>query len=85
MSLDQRLHDAIAAGVEAVDETDDLFARVQLSIAEDRLLRQQRQRRVGVLFCITGAIAAIVAGTPPFGLWSWLMLAALLSWLGVAL
>jgi hypothetical protein len=63
VSVDQRLADALSAGVEAVDETDDLFARVQLSIAEDRLLRRQRQRRVGVLFCITGAIAAIVAGT----------------------
>lgn len=63
MSIDHRLSEALAAGVAAVDESDDLFARVQMSIAEDRLLRRQRRRRVGVLLCISAAITAIVAAT----------------------
>ena len=63
MSVDTRLTDALAAGVAAVDESSDLFSRVQLSIAEDRARRSQRRRRVGVLLSITAAIASIVAAT----------------------
>jgi hypothetical protein len=63
MSVDERLSAALAAGVAAVDDSDDLFARVQMSIAEDRRLRRQRRRTSVVLFCITAAIASIVAAT----------------------
>ena len=63
MSVDERLSAALAAGVAAVDDSDDLFTRVQMSIAEDRRLRRQRRRASGVLFCITAAIASIVAAT----------------------
>ena len=61
MSVDKRVHEALRAGAAAVTDSDDLFARVQLSIADDRLLQQQRRRRVGVIFCITAAIGSIVA------------------------
>lgn len=60
MSVDKRVHEALRAGAAAVTDSDDLFARVQLSIADDRLLQQQRRRRVGVIFCITAAIGSIV-------------------------
>lgn len=63
MSLDERLHDALTAGAAAVDQSDDLFTRVQLSIAEDRRLRRQRRRRVGVVLCGLGAIGAVVFAT----------------------
>ncbi len=63
MSLDQRVQEALAGGAAAVTESDDLFARVQLSIADDRLLREQRRRRVGVLSSIAAAIGSIVAAT----------------------
>ena len=61
MTLDQRLRNALVAGAAGLVESDDLFERVQLSIADDRLLRQQRGRRVGVILCIAAAIASIVA------------------------
>ena len=63
MSLDQRVRDALQAGAGAVSESDDLFERVRESIEGDRLLRRQRRRRVGVLLCITAAIASIVVAT----------------------
>jgi len=46
-----------------VTDSGDLFDRVRESIAGDRLLRQQRRRRVGILFCLMAAIASIVVAT----------------------
>ena len=40
--LEQRLHDALVGGVAAVHESPDLFARVVLSIEDDRRRRRQR-------------------------------------------
>jgi len=63
MSVGERIHEALRAGSAAVTDSGDLFARVQLSIADDRLLRHQRQRRAGVLFCIAAAVASVVAAS----------------------
>lgn len=61
--LDILVRDALAGGAAALDESDDLFARVRLSIDEDRRRRRLRQRRTGIAACITGAVAAVAAAT----------------------
>jgi hypothetical protein len=58
--IESRLRDALLQGAAAMHESEDLFARVQLSIDEDRRLRRQRRRRVAVVACLTGALASIV-------------------------
>ena len=58
-AVETRLRDALVQGVAAVDESPDLFARVRLSIEEDRRLRSQRRRRLGIIACVAGALAAI--------------------------
>ena len=58
--LEQRLHDALTQGAAALDESPDLFARVRLSIEEDRRLRRQRRRRAAIGACLAGAVAALV-------------------------
>lgn len=58
--LEQRLHDALLQGADALDESEDLFARVRLSIDEDRRLRRQHRRLAGIGACIAGAVAALV-------------------------
>jgi hypothetical protein len=58
--LEDRLHDALMQGANALDESDDLFARVRLSIDDDRRMRRQRRRLVGVGACIAGAVTALV-------------------------
>jgi Kef-type K+ transport system membrane component KefB len=63
MSVERQVAEALRAGAAVVDESDDLFARVQSSIDEDRLLRRQRLRGLAVVACITGAIAAIAVAT----------------------
>ena len=64
MSLaEDRLRDALFGGAAALDESEDLFARVQLSIEEDRRRRRQRRRRAGVVACLAGAVAAVVGAT----------------------
>ena len=62
-TLEDRLRDALSGGAAALDESDDLFARVELSIEEDRLRRVQRRRRAGVVACLVGAVAAVVTAT----------------------
>jgi hypothetical protein len=63
MSVEQQVADALAAGVGAVDESDDLFVRVRLSIDEDRLLRRQRWRGLAVVACVAAAVFSIAAAT----------------------
>ncbi len=62
-AVEQRLRDALADEAAALDESDDLFARVALSIDDDRRLRSQRRRRIAVIACLVGALVAIVLGT----------------------
>lgn len=59
-AIETRLRDALVQGVAAVDESDDLFARVQLSIEEDRRTRVLRRRRLSIIACLIGALGAVV-------------------------
>ncbi|MDQ4133602.1 MAG: hypothetical protein M3179_10460 [Actinomycetota bacterium] len=64
--LEDRLHDALVGGAAALDESPDLFARVQLSIDDDRRLRRQRRRGVAVVACLCGAVGALVAAVTDY-------------------
>jgi len=59
-AVEDRLRDALFEGAAAVDESADLFARVQLSIEDDRRLRRQRRNRRAVVGCLVGTLAAVV-------------------------
>ena len=61
--LEQRLHDALVGGVEAVHESPDLFARVVLSIEADRKRRRQRLRAAGVVAGLLGALTGVLVAT----------------------
>ncbi|HUQ62308.1 MAG TPA: hypothetical protein VM121_00960 [Acidimicrobiales bacterium] len=58
--LEDRLHSALLEGARDVDESADLFARVQLSIDDDRRLRRQRRRGIAVIGCAAGALGALL-------------------------
>jgi hypothetical protein len=62
-AVESALRDALSGGAAALDESEDLFARVRLSIEDDRRRRRQRRRRVGVIAALAGAVVAVVAGT----------------------
>ncbi|MGQ0824302.1 MAG: hypothetical protein ACT4OX_04570 [Actinomycetota bacterium] len=57
--LEERLRDALLTGAAGVDESPDLFARVQLSIDDDRRRRRQWRRAVAVGMCVLGALTAL--------------------------
>ena len=59
-AIEARLRDALVHGAAAMEESADLFARVRLSIDEDRRLRTQRRRRYAVVACLAGALASVV-------------------------
>lgn len=61
--VEQRLREALREEAGALDESDDLFARVALSIEDDRRLRGQRRRRVAVVGCLVGTAVAVVLAT----------------------
>ena len=62
-AVEQRLRDALFDEAGALDESEDLFARVALSIDDDRRLRSQRRRRFAVIGCLVGALVAVVLAT----------------------
>ncbi len=62
-AVEERLRDALFDSAGAITESEDLFARVQLSIEDDQRLRRQRRRRIGIIASLLGAVAAIVAAT----------------------
>lgn len=62
-SIEDRIHDAVVVGSHLLDESTDLFDRVLLSIQDDRRMRSQRRRRIAVVACLVGAIAATVVAT----------------------
>ena len=62
-AVEQRLRDALVDEADGLDESDDLFARVALSIDDDRRLRRQRGRRLAVIGCLMGAVVAVVLST----------------------
>ncbi|TPW14828.1 MAG: Uncharacterized protein FD127_1173 [Acidimicrobiaceae bacterium] len=57
--LEQRLAGALRLSVEDLDESSDLFARVELSIDDDRRVRHQHRALIGVATCIIGAIVSV--------------------------
>lgn len=63
MSVAQRMAASLRAGTAAVQESDDLFTRVRLSIDEDRRLRRQRWRRAAVVASFATAAAAVAGAT----------------------
>lgn len=62
-AIEVALRGALGRGAAALDESDDLFARVQLSIEDDRKRRRQRRRRVGVIGSLLGAVTAVLIAT----------------------
>ena len=58
--LENRLRDALLGGAERVHESPDLFARVLLSIEDDRKRRRQRRRALATIGCVLGAIAGVL-------------------------
>ena len=65
-ALEQQLRQALAAGAAGLDESPDLFARVRLSIEEDRRLQARRRRTSAVVACVAGALAAVIAAVTAF-------------------
>jgi hypothetical protein len=58
--VELRLREALREGTAAVVESPDLFARVELSIEDDRRLRTQHVALAGVVACLVGALVAVV-------------------------
>ena len=62
-AVETRLREALFAGAAEAEESPDLFARIQLSIEDDRRQRRQRRRAAGIAACVLGAVAAIAFAT----------------------
>lgn len=62
-AVEERLRNALFDEAYLLDESEDLFARVRLSIDDDRRLRRQRRRRLAVIGCLLGAVGAIIFAT----------------------
>jgi hypothetical protein len=58
--LEERLRDALVGGAALVHESPDLFARIALSIDDDRIRRRQRRHAAAVLVCLAGAVGAFL-------------------------
>ncbi len=65
-TLERRLHDALHAGAARTTPAPDLFARVQVSIEDDRLRRLRLRRGVAVVALLLGALASVVVGTSTY-------------------
>jgi hypothetical protein len=61
--LEDRLRDALVGGASEVRESPDLFARVVLSIDDDRIRRRQRRRAAAIAACVVGAVASVLFAT----------------------
>jgi hypothetical protein len=59
-AVEERLRDALLGGAAQVHESPDLFARIVLSIEDDRTRRRQRWRGAAVLACLIGALGAVL-------------------------
>ena len=59
--IETRLRDAFMAEASQVGESPDLFARVVLSIEDDRLRRTQRRRAGAVIALLVAAVVAVLA------------------------
>ena len=58
-TLESRLREALHDGALAVHESPDLFARVELSVDDDKRLRTQHRGVAAVLACLVGAVASV--------------------------
>jgi hypothetical protein len=58
--LEDRLRSALVGSAEAVHESPDLFARIVLSIEDDRRRRTQRRRALAILAALIGAIGSVL-------------------------
>lgn len=65
-TLEDRLQSALSEAGAALEESPDLFARVWLSIEDDRRLRRQRRRAVAIGGCIAGALAAALGAVTDY-------------------
>ena len=61
-SLEERLREALHDGALTVDESSDLFARVEFSVHDDQRLRMQHRAVTAVIACFVGAIGAVTFG-----------------------
>jgi hypothetical protein len=61
-TVEELLRTSLRDSASATDESPDLFARVELSIDDDRLLRRQHRALLAVIACIAGALVAAIAG-----------------------
>jgi len=59
-ALEERLRDALHEAGESVEESPDLFTRVELSIADDRRLHTQHVALVAVGACLVAALLSIL-------------------------
>lgn len=62
-TIDVIVRDALTGGAAALDESDDLFARVRLSIEDDRRRLRQRRARAAIVAAVIAAVAAITSAT----------------------
>jgi len=70
---EQRLHDALLAGGSAVAPAPDLFARVRVSVEEDRRRRRLLWRGAAVVVCVIGSLLSAAVGLSEFREGRWLM------------
>ena len=61
-TVEELLRTSLRDSAGATDESPDLFARVELSIDDDRLLRRQHRALLAVIACVVGGLAAAIAG-----------------------
>jgi hypothetical protein len=66
-ALEQRLREALQDSARTVDESPDLFARVEFSVHDDLRLRVQHRAITAVVACIVGASAAVTFGVIKIG------------------
>lgn len=72
-AVEELLRDALYDAAGGLDESEDLFARVRLSIEDDRVLRRQRRHRLLVLASLVAAAASVVAATIDHQQGAWIM------------
>lgn len=72
-AVENLLRDALFDAAGALDESEDLFARVRLSIEDDRRLRRQRRRRALVVATLVAAASSVVAATIDRQQGAWIM------------
>jgi len=64
--LEGRLHEALVDGAARVEESPDLFARVRLSITDDRRIRIQHRRAAVIVACIVAGLVAVVSSVTDY-------------------